>query len=234
MTYVLLGGLALVAIGLAYNFAQSLDPNLLRRSVRWIVGGLGILVAAALAFVRRVDIAVFVLAAAVSVLRTGRLGPFSIEPPPTESGNTSKVRSSFLAMELDHDTGAVSGRVIKGRFAGADLIDLGEMDTRYLLAEIQHDPDSMSLLESWLDVNRQGWREYFAEQDSGGHGGSSLATDPVAEAYEVLGLKPGASDDDIRAAHRELMKAMHPDHGGSSYLATKINQARDVLLNRAK
>ncbi|MBU1174549.1 MAG: DnaJ domain-containing protein [Alphaproteobacteria bacterium] len=108
------------------------------------------------------------------------------------------------------------------------------MDTRFLLAEVRNDPDSVSLLESWLDANRQGWREYFAEQDAGTRAGSAPAADSVAEAYEVLGLKPGASDDEIRTAHRELMKAMHPDHGGSSYFATKINQARDVLLNRGK
>ena len=232
MTYVLLGGMALLALALAYNVLRNLDPRIARYSVRWLVGGLGILIAAGLTYARRVDIAVFVFAAAVAVLRTGRLGPFSLDPPATESGNVSKIRSSFLAMELDHDTGAVSGRVVKGRYAGTDLIDLGEMETRVLLAEIQHDPDSMSLLESWLDVNRKGWREYFAEQDAGRAPDNAPATDPVAEAYQVLGLKPGASDDEIKTAHRDLMKAMHPDHGGSSYLATKINQARDVLLSR--
>ena len=51
-----------------------------------------------------------------------------------------------------------------------------------------------------------------------------------AEAYQVLGLQPGATTDDIRAAHRRLMQAAHPDHGGSDWLAARINQARDVLL----
>jgi hypothetical protein len=51
-----------------------------------------------------------------------------------------------------------------------------------------------------------------------------------SEAFEVLGLKPGASDDEIHAAHRRLMRMAHPDTGGSDWLASRINQARDVLL----
>lgn len=50
------------------------------------------------------------------------------------------------------------------------------------------------------------------------------------EAYAVLGLRPGASDADIRAAYTRLMRAAHPDSGGSDWLAARINQARDVLL----
>ena len=46
----------------------------------------------------------------------------------------------------------------------------------------------------------------------------------------MLGLQEGASDDDIRAAHRKLILQTHPDKGGSDYLASKINEAKDVLL----
>ena len=230
MNYIFLGALALLASLALGNYLLKLDRRILMRGLRWVVGGLGVLIALGLLVARRFDLALFVGAAAVAVLRTGRLGPISFEGPAVDAGNISKVQSFRFAMELDHDTGAVSGRVLNGQFAGMDLMDLGEMDTRLLLAEVENDADSLSLLESWLDANRAGWREYFAGQDAGTEAGPGR--DPVAEAYDVLGLKPGASGDEIRAAHRDLMKAIHPDRGGSSYLAAKINQARDLLLKQ--
>lgn len=232
MTYFFIGGAVLLGALAIYQYARRLGPGQLMRMLRWPVGGALALTAGFLLVARRFDIALFVGAAAFSILRSGRLGPFSFEGDAISGGgNVSKVRSRYFAMELDHDTGAVHGRVLDGQFAGAELIDLGEMDTRLLIAEIEGDADSMSLLESWLDANRGGWREYFAETAETGPGPEAApAGDPVAEAYAVLGLEPGATDEEIRAAHRELMKGVHPDHGGSSYLASKINAARDLLL----
>lgn len=234
MTYILLGSAALLAGLAAYQYLRKVDQRRLFRGLRWLVGGAAALVALLLLIARRIDVAVFFGAAAFSILRTGRLGPFSFDRPAGDAGNISKVSSRYFAMALDHDTGAVEGRVLAGQFAGADLMDLGEADTRALISEIEADPDSVSLLESWLDANRAGWREYFAETAGNEQPSESSApaTDPIAEAYDVLGLKPGASDEEIKAAHRELMKALHPDHGGSSYLASKINEARDRLLKQ--
>lgn len=232
MNYVFLGALALLAALAAFNYLRKLDQRVLMRGLRWVVGGLGAVIAVLLLLARRIDLAIFVGAGAFAVLRTGRIGAFSFDRPSMGDRNISKVQSYRFAMELDHDTGAVTGRVLNGTFAGMDLLDLGEWETRTLLAEVENDPDSLSLLESWLDANRSGWREYFAGQGAGAAGDNTIQSDPVAEAYEVLGLKPGASADDVRAAHRELMKGVHPDHGGSSYLAAKINQARDLLLKQ--
>ncbi|KKC34832.1 DnaJ domain-containing protein [Devosia psychrophila] len=231
MTYLFIGGLVVLAVLAAYNYIRKRDRRLLMRSLRWLVGGLGALIAIGMLLARRIDIAIFVGAAAFSILRTGRLGPFSFDGPAMDSGNISKVQSYRFIMELDHDTGAVSGRVLNGRFAGMDLMDLGEEDTRILLSEVEGDADSMSLLQSWLDANRAGWQEYFSQQDASAPSGGTSGN-AEAEAYDVLGLKPGASDEEIRTAHRDLMKAVHPDHGGSSYLAARINQARDRLLKQ--
>jgi hypothetical protein len=232
MSIILLGGAALLAILAIYQYVRRLHPHAFRFGLRWLVGGVSVLVTLGFLLARRIDLALFAGAAAFSVLRTGRLGPFSLDGSPSQPANVSEVRSQFFAMELDHDTGTVNGRILSGQFAGRDLIDLSEQDTRLLIEEIDGDADSISLLESWLDANRQGWREYFAEQDAAGtsHQNTSAPVDELAEAYDVLGLNPGATDEEIKAAHRELMKAVHPDHGGSSYLASKINEARDRLL----
>jgi len=235
MTWFLIGGFGLLAALWIFQYVRNMDRIALLRSLRWIAGGAAALGAVAALLFRRIEIAVILGATAFSILIRGRLGRFSFDALPGQSGgNTSKVRSRYLAMELDHDTGALTGRVVDGQFAGWDLLDLGEAETRALLDEIAHDPDSLRLAESWLDTNRAGWREYFAEQEAGpGQGGSAGAgRDPIAEAYAVLGLKPGASDEEIRAAHRELMKGVHPDRGGSEFLAAKINEARDLLLGR--
>jgi hypothetical protein len=61
---------------------------------------------------------------------------------------------------------------------------------------------------------------------------ASRARMSAEEALAVLGLKPGATKDEIRAAYLRMMKAAHPDHGGSDWLASRINEAREILLRR--
>ncbi len=235
MSWIFLVALGVLAALWLMTALRNMDRRVLMRSLRWIVGGLAAMTAVAALLFRRFDLAMLVGAVAASVLLRGRLGQFSFDSVTGGRRNTSKVSSRYLAMELDHDTGALTGRIVDGHFAGWDLLDLGEAETRQLLDEIGADPDSVNLMESWLDTNRAGWREYFAGQsEAGAQGGATSAAgrDPVAEAYAVLGLKPGATHDEIKTAHRELMKGVHPDRGGSEFLAAKINEARDLLLGR--
>jgi hypothetical protein len=151
---VALGGLGVLWLVYALRY---MDRRIMMRSLRWVVGGVAAVVAAGALLFRRVDIAMIVGAVAASVLLRGRLGQFSFDGVGSGSpGNVSKVKSRYLAMELDHDTGELGGRVVDGQFAGWDLMDLGEAETRALIEEIGHDAESVNLLESWL--GRLKWR----------------------------------------------------------------------------
>ena len=143
-------------------------------------------------------------------------------------GQTSTVSTSLLVMVLDHDSGAMAGHVVSGPFAGRALSDLSETELRSFYVGCQTAPDqSLNLLEAWIASERPQWRAYDGRQD--GRKQSSQSFSKV-EAYDLLGLKPGASVDEIKSAHKRLMKEFHPDKGGTDYLAAKINEAKDILL----
>jgi hypothetical protein len=146
----------------------------------------------------------------------------------------STARSAMIEMRLDRETGAVSGSVIGGAFQGRALESLARPDCLNLYASLRRDdPDGATLLETYLDRRFPRWRD--ADEGEGeargrarGDGGAMTRK----EAYEILGLPQGASAEEIVAAHRSLMKKLHPDHGGTTALAARVNQAKDVLLNR--
>lgn len=231
MQYLLLAAVALIGIGIVLRMVLAANPRHVARLLRWAAGGTAAVIAGFFLLRGRIEVAAVVGAAAFSILRFGRLGPIRFESDTPSVDNTSAVRSRYIAMRLDHATGEVSGKVIYGEFQGIDLINLGEHETRRLLTAVANDPDSLSLLETWLDKNRAGWREWLASHPEPG---PEAALDDDAVAYAVLGLKPGASAEEIRAAHRKLMMGVHPDQGGSNFLASKINEAKDRLLKKVK
>jgi hypothetical protein len=145
------------------------------------------------------------------------------------AGQASRVRSHYLDMMLDHDSGDLSGQIVAGPFAGRNL---GEFDLPQLTAMIAgFDAESVALLESYLDRRFPAWRQNAQGDAAGGQGraaSSGKMTDE--EAYQILGLQPGAGRDEIGRAHRALMKKLHPDQGGSTYLASRVNEAKDTLL----
>src|SRR5438067_1089481 len=122
----------------------------------------------------------------------------------------------------------------RGRVAGLRLEELGRADLLDLLRECRaEDEESARLVEAYLDRAHPDWQEDIAGARTGAPPPTGSSADvTVEEAYAILGLAAGATVQQIRDAHRRLMKQLHPDHGGTDYLATKINRARDVLLNR--
>jgi hypothetical protein len=197
-------------------------------------GGLGALAVAGVLGVRgRLDIAI-----PLGLTGLGLLGwlPWSMPGIAARTqkrpGQMSRVRSAFVEMELDHDTGAMRGRVLAGRHEGAMLDALDVATLIGFLSEI--DEESRALLVAYLDRREPRWREHAqADAATSTHGrGWSGGKMTEEEAYQILGVQAGASAEDIGRAHRALMKKLHPDQGGSTYLAARVNEAKEVLLRR--
>lgn len=229
----LLLGLASLAIILwMANKYLKADPRKLAAVLK-LSGGIALLGFAAFFAVRgQIAIAAPLAAAGLGLLGWLPFGPagFGARTQKTPK-QVSRVRSAFLEMELDHDTGAMRGVILTGPREGTRLEAL-DIDTLVgLLAEI--DDESRALLAAYLDRRDASWREH-AQADAAARQGGSAARGPMSqeEAYQILGLEPGAKSEEIVRAHRTLMKRIHPDQGGTNYLAARVNEAKDVLLRR--
>jgi hypothetical protein len=146
------------------------------------------------------------------------------------SGQTSRVRSAFLEMELDHDSGAMRGVIVAGPRQGTQLEALDVPSLIALLADI--DEESRALLAAYLDRRDPAWREHAQSDTATGQGAAPRGPMTHQEAYQILGLEPGAKAEDIVSAHRALMKNLLPELGGTIYLAARVNEAKDTLLRQ--
>jgi DnaJ domain len=216
------------------NFAHA-NPATLVKFLKITGGVLALGLAGLLAVRGRVDMALLIGTLGAWLLGWSRFTfPGLGTRSQRTSGSTSRVRSGLIEMTLDHDTGEMEGSVLAGAFAGQQLGSLDEARLRDLLTECQAgDPDGVRLLEAYLDRRFPHWREDTQNEEQ-----RRAAAQPTSgvmtpeEAYRILDLQPGATPDQIRQAHRSLMKKLHPDQGGSTYLAARVNQAKDLLLSR--
>jgi hypothetical protein len=230
MYYVLLVGSGLLGLYFIRQWAARAGPARVCETLRWlaIIGGAIIL----LLLVARggsagLALLFFLLPLLLPLLqRWLRTAP--AQPTHTHSGDHSEVTTQFLRMSLDHASGTMSGTVLSGQFTGRPLASLTLAESLALWRECQSDPQSVAVVEAYLDRTQgPAWRE--ALQDAASPA-PARAMDR-SEAYAILGLAPGASRDEIKAAHRRLMQRLHPDHGGSDYLAARINEAKDLLMS---
>jgi DnaJ domain len=214
----------------AYSFSKA-DPKHVVRVLRYVVGSAALLFAVFL-LVR----GSIVPAVAIGLIGLGLLGYVSLwrarfgGRTRKTPGQASRVRTASLEMELEHDSGALRGRVLAGRHQGAALDDLDVPTLITLLSEI--DEDSIPLLSAYLDRRQPRWREHAPGEAAAANGSRPSRGGKMTEeeAYQILGIQPGATAQDIARAHRSLMKRLHPDQGGSTYLAARINEAKDVLI----
>ena len=148
---------------------------------------------------------------------------------PSAAGE-STVTSEYLEMRLDHDTAEMDGKILKGQHNGALLSELDLPQLQALWPQYSSDPDSQNLLQAYLEFRFPGqWRDGL----SFGQGQQVRTTGSEMDrrkALAILGLNEKAQKEDIIKAHKRLMQKLHPDTGGSEYLAIKINQAKDFLL----
>jgi hypothetical protein len=231
MPTLIFGLLVLVAALWVLGVISRVDPKVAARVTKAAGGILAIGFAAFLGLRGEIGIAI-----PLGIFGLGLLGWISFGIPgfsqrtQKSARQISRVRSAYLEMELDHDSGAMRGRVIAGSSAGATLEQLDVQTLAGLLAEF--DDESRALLVAYLDRRQPGWSENAQGYAAAGraHAGSAKMTEQ--EAYQILGVEPGASAEAITRAHRTLMKKLHPDQGGSTYLAARINEAKEILSRR--
>lgn len=240
MPFLFFGLVALVILLLAARAFVAANPATLAEVIRKTGGALALVAAAFLLVTGRWFLAVPVGAFGIGLL-TGRSFGFSgglsgmggASRRRKSPGRTSSVRTVFLDMALDHDTGRMNGRVLAGRHDGSLLSDMSYPELMELRDECRSDPQSLALMETYLDRTHPDWRaDWHDEETEAGKRERQREGGPMTreEARAVLGVEMGATDQEIRAAHRQLMKRFHPDQGGSDYLAAKINEAKERLL----
>jgi hypothetical protein len=228
----LLFGLAALAVLLlaAQKYLKA-DPRKLAAVLK-LSGGIASLVFAAFLALRgQLGIAIPLAGIGLGLLGWIPFGPAGFGARTRKSsGQVSRVRAPFVEMELDHDTGTMRGVILTGPHEGKHL---DALDVATLVATLSRiDAESRALLAAYLDRRDAGWREH-AQADAAA-GRSAPAGGPMTheEAYQILGLQPGAKAEDIVSAHRTLMKRLHPDLGGTNYLAARVNEAKDTLLRQ--
>ncbi len=238
MTYLLLGIGLFLLLFLLLNWAANAPPRSLLNSGKWILGILALIIGVGLIATGRFALIWMVMIGFLPwlsrFLNLRRMWKNMQGPRP---GANSSVQSRFFAMKLDHETGEMDGRVLEGPYEGRMLSALSLSDLVSLYAAVRTaDRKSADLLEAYIDrAHGPEWRE--AEQAGAGAGSDGQQNAAGAsggmsrtEALAVLGLKEGCTPEEIRTAHKRMMKSAHPDAGGSDYLAAKVNEAKDILL----
>lgn len=229
----LLLGLAALALGLValQAFARA-NTVQVARFVRTGLGGLALAGAAVMLFSGALHFAFALGMVGLWLLSSHGMPTFGgSDTASADQGRSSTVRTDHLEMRLDHATGAMRGRVLKGFFKGRSLESLKPVELAHLWQDCRFvDPQSAQLVEAYLDHIHPSWREDMARAERDAPKGSDGRMQ-LEEALDILGLGPEATADDVRRAHRDLMLKLHPDRGGSTYLAAKINEAKDVALD---
>lgn len=249
MPYILAGFLVIWLVLYGLRTFMRANPAVLVRFLTWSGGLIALLLALPLTLRGRLDfglglglLGVWLIGAArrtarQAVTQAKFAGGKGQSRGASRASGLSRVRSAVIEMELDHATGVISGTILAGPDEGKSLDRLSRLqcETLHRLC-LRDDPEGARFLEAYLDRRFPGWRA--ASEDEPDTWGRRPAMAPRSgamtedEAYEVLGLQKGATRDDVVRSHRSLIKRLHPDQGGSTDIAARVNEAKDVLMRR--
>jgi len=156
------------------------------------------------------------------------LQPFLQQLRTARSEQRVQMETQYIRMVFNQNTSEMDGEVIKGAYKGRVLSQLSQQELLQFLKDCQqNDHESAAMLMAYMDRYNGGWRETGKSQHQEGFKPGKMS---VEEALEILAIKKSATRDEIIEAHKRLMQKIHPDRGGSDYLAAKVNQAKEILL----
>lgn len=233
MPWLLLTLAAIIGGALLLRWFVQAEPRAVLRALRWIGIGLAGVFLLAMLVTGRFHFLFAALAFLIPWLtRFRRMRTAFKAARGPQQGQTSEVRTRFVIMQLNHDTGEMDGLVQEGGHAGQQLSDLGlEAVIAVYREALAADEQSAQVLQAYLDrMHDASWRDRMGGASDAGGAPGPVGPMSYGEALDILGLSPNPSEQDIKSAHRQLMQKFHPDRGGSDYLAARINEAKEVLL----
>ena len=226
--------LAGIALFLAYKRYQKLDAQQRKKMALWTMMGVFLLILLILTVTGRLSWLVAAITASLAAMprlmnTAMKLWPL-LRQFQNMRGAKSKMQTAFLLLVIDQKNGQLSGQVLQGQFQGRSLASMSQQECMAFLQECQSDARSVSLMAAYMDSVYPQWRQDYqgnTRQESTQASGAMSKK----EAADILGLDENADKKTILKAHKRLIQRLHPDRGGSDYLAAKINEARDVLLS---
>ncbi len=240
MAFLVLGVGVMIGLILTMNWFVSANPTTIIKALKWLLPALVGIIIIFLFISGRFAWALWALPALLPWIMRARMFArtaknFSrMAGGNGQTGQASSVTSKYLDMELDHDSGDMMGYIREGRHAGRKLNSLSAEQLSELHSSYDaEDIESARLLAAYLDRTYPDWREdsdTYDDQDQQRASTSNTQMDR-AEALRILGLEDPVENSEIKTAYHRLVGSLHPDRGGSAYLTSKINAARDFLLN---